>query len=62
MVRIGDAGYGLLAAVSALAMATPLAAAPLDAASVKAFIAGLYPSAGYHQVFERSDVYVFRRA
>jgi len=42
MVRIGDAGYGLLAAVSALAMATPLAAAPLDAASVKAFISGLY--------------------
>jgi uncharacterized membrane protein len=30
--------------------------------NIPAFIAGLYPSAGYHQVFERSDVYVFRRA
>jgi uncharacterized membrane protein len=30
-------------------------------ANVPAFIAGLYPGAGYTQVFERSDVYVFRR-
>ena len=30
-------------------------------ANVPAFIAGLYPAAGYTQVFERSDVYVFRR-
>ena len=29
--------------------------------NVPAFIAGLYPDAGYTQVFERSDVYVFRR-
>ena len=30
-------------------------------ANVPAFIAELYPTAGYLQVFERSDVYVFRR-
>ena len=30
-------------------------------ANVPAFIAELYPTAGYTQVFERSDVYVFRR-
>jgi uncharacterized membrane protein len=30
-------------------------------ANVPAFIAELYPGAGYTQVFERSDVYVFRR-
>jgi uncharacterized membrane protein len=30
-------------------------------ANVPAFIAELYPGAGYAQVFERSDVYVFRR-
>jgi uncharacterized membrane protein len=30
-------------------------------ANVPAFIAGLYPTAGYVQVFARSDVYVFRR-
>jgi len=30
-------------------------------ANVPAFIAQLYPTAGYRQVFERSDVYVFRR-
>jgi uncharacterized membrane protein len=30
--------------------------------NIPAFIAGLYPSAGYHQVFNRSDVYVFRRS
>jgi uncharacterized membrane protein len=29
--------------------------------NVPAFIAELYPGAGYTQVFERSDVYVFRR-
>jgi uncharacterized membrane protein len=29
--------------------------------NVPAFIAQLYPSAGYHQVFKRNDVYVFRR-
>jgi uncharacterized membrane protein len=29
--------------------------------NVPAFIAGLYPAAGYTQIFERSDVYVFRR-
>jgi uncharacterized membrane protein len=30
-------------------------------ANIPAFIAQLYPGAGYTQVFERSDVYVFRR-
>jgi uncharacterized membrane protein len=30
-------------------------------ANVPAFIAGLYPAAGYREVFQRSDVYVFRR-
>jgi uncharacterized membrane protein len=30
-------------------------------ANVPAFIAELYPTAGYRQIFERSDVYVFRR-
>jgi uncharacterized membrane protein len=30
-------------------------------ANVPAFIAELYPTAGYTQIFERSDVYVFRR-
>jgi hypothetical protein len=30
-------------------------------ANVPAFIAELYPGAGYAQVFERGDVYVFRR-
>jgi uncharacterized membrane protein len=29
--------------------------------NIPAFIAQLYPTAGYTQVFERSDVYVFRR-
>jgi uncharacterized membrane protein len=29
--------------------------------NIPAFIAGLYPTAGYHQVFKRDDVYVFRR-
>jgi hypothetical protein len=28
---------------------------------VPAFIAQLYPTAGYRQIFSRSDVYVFRR-
>jgi uncharacterized membrane protein len=30
-------------------------------ASVPAFIAQLYPTAGYRQIFDRDDVYVFRR-
>ena len=30
-------------------------------ANVPAFIAQLYPTAGYQQIFDRSDVYVFRR-
>ena len=30
-------------------------------ANVPAFIAQLYPTAGYRQIFDRSDVYVFRR-
>jgi uncharacterized membrane protein len=30
-------------------------------ANVPAFIAGLYPTAGYTEVFKRGDVYVFRR-
>ena len=30
-------------------------------ASVPAFIAQLYPTAGYQQIFDRDDVYVFRR-
>ena len=30
-------------------------------ANVPAFIAQLYPTAGYQQIFGRSDVYVFRR-
>jgi uncharacterized membrane protein len=30
-------------------------------ANIPAFIAELYPAAGYTEVFERSDVYVFRR-
>jgi uncharacterized membrane protein len=30
-------------------------------ANVPAFIAQLYPTAGYHQIFDRNDVYVFRR-
>ena len=30
-------------------------------ANVPAFIAQLYPTAGYRQIFDRNDVYVFRR-
>jgi len=30
-------------------------------ANIPAFIAELYPTAGYHQIFDRDDVYVFRR-
>ena len=30
-------------------------------ANVPAFVAQLYPTAGYQQIFDRSDVYVFRR-
>jgi uncharacterized membrane protein len=30
-------------------------------ANIPAFIAQLYPTAGYHQIFDRNDVYVFRR-
>jgi hypothetical protein len=30
-------------------------------ANVPAFIAQLYPTAGYQEIFDRNDVYVFRR-
>ena len=55
---IGNAGNPLTQYIVFDAKNSGYTPAPTN---VPAFIAGLYPGAGYTQVFERSDVYVFRR-